>query len=99
MAHLDDAQLLDLKAQTDALYGSYLQEAIRLSLTGLALLILLLLVALRSVLRVARVLAPLVLAVLSVAAGLVLAGATAQHLASGGNAVDRRHRFELRPFL
>jgi predicted exporter len=73
-AHVEDAQVLDLKAQTDALYASYLQEAIRLSLCGFALIVLLLLFALRSPLRVARVLAPLVLAVLAVAAGLAVCG-------------------------
>ena len=73
-AHLQDTQVLDLKAQTDALYASYLQEAIRLSLCGFALIVLLLLFALRSPLRVARVLAPLVLAVLTVAAGLAIGG-------------------------
>jgi predicted exporter len=63
-----------LKTQTDALYAGYLQEAMRLSLTGFGLLVVLLALALRSPLRVARVMAPLVLAVLSVAAGLVLGG-------------------------
>jgi predicted exporter len=63
-----------LKTQTDALYAGYLREAIRLSLTGFGLLLVLLAIALRSMLRVARVLAPLVLAVLSVAAALVAAG-------------------------
>ena len=73
-AHVEDTQVLDLKAQTDALYASYLQEAKRLSLCGFALIVLLLLFALRSPLRVARVLAPLVLAVLAVAAGLAACG-------------------------
>jgi predicted exporter len=73
-AHLQDTHVLDLKDQTDALYASYLQEAIRLSLCGFALILLLLLFALRSPLRVARVLAPLVLAVLAVAAGLAVCG-------------------------
>ncbi|MEA3132285.1 MAG: hypothetical protein QOG17_131, partial [Gammaproteobacteria bacterium] len=73
-ANLNDTQVLDLKTQTDALYAGYLQEAIRLSLCGLAVIVLLLLFALRSPLRVARVLAPLVLAVLVVAAGLALFG-------------------------
>jgi predicted exporter len=45
-----------------------------LSLTGVLAILLLLLVALRSPLRVARVLAPLLLAVLTVAAGLSLSG-------------------------
>jgi predicted exporter len=73
-AHLDEARLLDLKYESDALYASYLGEAIHLSLAGLAALTLLLLAALRSVLRVARVLAPLLLAVIVVAAGLALSG-------------------------
>jgi predicted exporter len=71
---LDDAQVLDLKQESDALYASYLTEAIHLSLAGGLAIIALLLFALRSPARVARVLAPLLLAVLSVAAGLVLCG-------------------------
>jgi predicted exporter len=73
-AHVDEARVLDLKREADALYGGYLQAAMRLSLAGFMGLIVLLGVALRSTLRVARVLAPLVLAVLCVAAGLVLCG-------------------------
>jgi predicted exporter len=73
-ANLPNTQILDLKLETDALYAGYLQEAIRLSLCGFVLIVLLLLVALREAQRVARLLAPLVLAVLTVAAGLVLAG-------------------------
>jgi len=73
-AKVDDAQVLDLKQESDTLYASYLSEAIRFSLAGFLALTVLLLVALRSPLRVARVLAPLVLAVLSVAAGLAIAG-------------------------
>ena len=67
-------QLLDLKRESDALYASYLQEAIRLSLAGLAAILALLLLALRSPIRVARVIAPLVLAVLCVAGGLAACG-------------------------
>ncbi|MEA3107997.1 MAG: hypothetical protein QOI88_2602 [Gammaproteobacteria bacterium] len=73
-ARLPNTQVLDLKQQTDALYAGYLQEEIHLSLCGLVLIVLLLLVALRSPARVARLLAPLGLAVLTVAAGLALAG-------------------------
>jgi predicted exporter len=73
-AKADDAQVLDLKQESDALYAGYLSEAIRFSLAGFLALTVLLLIALRSPLRVARVLAPLVLAVLSVAAGLAIAG-------------------------
>jgi len=73
-AKLPNTEILDLKLQTDALYAGYLQEAIRLSLCGFLLIVVLLLAALRSPLRVARLLAPLGLAVLTVAAALVLAG-------------------------
>jgi predicted exporter len=62
--------LLDLKHESDALYAAYQSAAIRLSLLGLAVIVLLLLVALRSLTRVARVIAPLVLAVLVVSAAL-----------------------------
>jgi predicted exporter len=73
-ASVQDARLLDLKAQTDALYGDYLHEAMRLSAAGFLAIIGLLFLALRSVFRVLRVLAPLVLAVLVVAATLTICG-------------------------
>jgi predicted exporter len=73
-APVSDAQVLDLKQESDALYAGYLREAIHLSLAGVVALIVLLLIALRSPLRVARVLSPLLLAVLVVAATLVSAG-------------------------
>jgi predicted exporter len=73
-AKVDDARVLDLKHESDALYASYLREAIHLSLAGILALIVLLLIALRSAQRVARVLAPLLLAVLVVAAALACAG-------------------------
>ena len=66
--------VLDLKSETDALYSTYLREAVRLSLLGLAAIVLLLLAALRSPARVARVVLPLALAVLTVAAGLSALG-------------------------
>jgi predicted exporter len=66
------AQVLDLKQESDALYSQYLREAMRLSLAGFAAIVVLLVVALRSTGRAARVLAPLVLSVLVVAAVLVL---------------------------
>ena len=72
--HVDGARVLDLKQESDALYADYLAEAIHFSLAGFLALTVLLLFALRSPLRAARVLAPLVLAVLAVAAGLALAG-------------------------
>jgi predicted exporter len=68
------AQALDLKQESDALYSDYLREAMRLSLAGFAAVVVLLLIALRSPARTLRVLAPLVLAVLVVAAALVLFG-------------------------
>jgi predicted exporter len=68
------ALALNLKQQSDALYAAYLGQAIHFSLAGLLALTALLLIALRSPLRVARVLAPLVLSVLIVAAGLAVSG-------------------------
>jgi predicted exporter len=73
-SHVDEARVLDLKQESDALYDNYLSQAIHFSLAGFLALTILLLIALRSPRRVARVLAPLVLAVLSVAAGLAIAG-------------------------
>ncbi len=73
-SHVDGARVLDLKQESDALYDDYLGEAIHYSLAGLLALTVLLLLALRSPLRAGRVLAPLVLAVLTVAAGLAMAG-------------------------
>jgi len=71
-ARIPQAQTLDLKQEADSLYAGYLSEAIHLSLAGIVALTILLLIALRSPLRVAKVLAPLALAVLCVAAGLAL---------------------------
>jgi predicted exporter len=68
------AAVLDLKGEADSLYSLYLAQIVRLSLLGFAAIILLLLIALRSPIRVLRVVAPLALAVLVVAAGLVVAG-------------------------
>jgi len=73
-AGVPEARVLDLKQESDALYADYLSEAIRFSLAGFLALTVLLLVALRSPRRVLRVLMPLVMAVLTVAAGLVLCG-------------------------
>ena len=65
---------LNMKQETDALYGGYLREAVRLSLAGLCAIVLLLSLVLRSAVRVARVIAPLALAVLAVSAGLIASG-------------------------
>jgi predicted exporter len=67
------AGVLDLKAEADGLYAHYLQQAASLSLAGLAALCLLLAGALSPV-RALRVVTPLALAVLTVAAGLAAAG-------------------------
>jgi predicted exporter len=66
------AQVLDLKHESDALYSDYLRDAMRLSFAGSLAIVVLLLIALKSPGRAARVLAPLVLAVLVVAAALAL---------------------------
>ena len=66
--------VMNIKHELDALYASYLAEAVHLSLAGLGAIVVLLLIALRSAARTARVIAPLVLAVLVVSAGFALAG-------------------------
>ena len=71
----DRVTVLNLKDQVDALYSSYLAGAVRLSLAGFAAIVVLLLVALRRPARVLRVVLPLALAVLTVAASLRLFGA------------------------
>jgi predicted exporter len=68
-----EATVVDLKQESNLLYDRYLAEALRLSAFGFAAIILLLLVALRSVRRVARIIAPLVLAVLIVMSAFALA--------------------------
>jgi predicted exporter len=68
------ALLLDLKGESDALYSEYLSEALRLSAAGFAAIVVLLLVTLRSPARVARVVTPLLLAVLTVAAAILVSG-------------------------
>jgi predicted exporter len=72
-SQVEEARVLDLKQESDALYGGYLAEAIHFSLAGFVALTVLLLIALRSPRRVVRVLAPLVLAILTVPAGLAIA--------------------------
>ncbi|WP_257248689.1 MMPL family transporter [Burkholderia cepacia] len=73
-AGVPDALFVDMKAEADRLYVSYVHEDIRLSLAGFAAIAVLLLIALRSPRRVVRALAPLVAAVLVVTAGFALAG-------------------------
>ncbi len=71
----DRVTVLDLKDQADALYTSYLAGAVRLSLAGFAAILVLLLLSLRQPSRVLRVVLPLALAVLTVAASLTVFGA------------------------
>lgn len=67
------ARMLDLKAEADDLYTHYLEQAVSLSLAGFGAILILLVVS-RSPTRALRIVAPLALAVLAVAAGLTAAG-------------------------
>jgi len=67
------ARMLDLKAEADDLYTHYLRQAVSLSLAGLGAILILLIVS-RSPARALRIVTPLALAVLTVAAGLTAAG-------------------------
>jgi len=69
-----NALFVDLKAESDNLYGGYLHEAVLLSMGGLIGIIVLLLAVLRSPLRVMRVVLPLLGAVMLIAAVLVACG-------------------------
>jgi len=73
-AGLPDVLFVDMKAESDQLYSGYLHEAIQLSLGGLVAIIGLLLLVLRSPMRVIRIIAPLVAAVITVTAGLAVFG-------------------------
>ena len=72
--HITGAMLIDLSGTSNQLYKSYLINGIKLSLSGVAFIALLLLFVLRSPVRVFRILLPLIAAVLTVSAGLVLLG-------------------------
>ncbi|MDR3099949.1 MAG: MMPL family transporter, partial [Paraburkholderia sp.] len=72
-AGVPGALFVDLKTEADRLYVNYVREDIHLSLAGFAAIAVLLTIALRSPRRAARALAPLVAAVLVVAAGFALA--------------------------
>ena len=71
---LADVLFVDLKAESDRLYSGYLYEAIFLSLGGLVAIIGLLLLVFRSPMRMARIIAPLVAAIITVSAGLAVFG-------------------------
>ncbi|QEL65521.1 hypothetical protein OTERR_20450 [Oryzomicrobium terrae] len=66
--------LVDMKGEMENLYASYLHEAILLSLAGVGVIVALLTATLRSARRVGQILAPLFGAVVTVTAGLLLAG-------------------------
>ena len=68
------AVLLDLKGESDRLYGDYRREALTHSLLGAAAIVALLFIGLRSPRRVFDVLAPLVAAVVVTAGVLAAAG-------------------------
>jgi len=68
-----EATVLDLKYESDALYSGYLSGALRDSVLGFVAILALLTISLRSIGRVWRVIAPLLLAVLAVMMGLVRA--------------------------
>lgn len=72
-AGIRNAMFVDLGTESNRIYADYLKEAVLLSLAGFSAIVVLLAVSLRSAVRVMRVLAPLVAAVLLVMAGLVVA--------------------------
>ena len=71
---VQQAYFIDLKTETDKLYRGYMEEAIMLALFGLAAMVVLLAFNLRSAARLARVMVPLIAAVLAVAAILAISG-------------------------
>jgi predicted exporter len=71
---LPNVLFVDMKAESDRLYSGYLHEAATLSLGGLAAIVMLLLLVFRSPVRVLRIIAPLVAAVVTVTAGLAVLG-------------------------
>ena len=73
-SQLPNVLFVDMKAESDRLYSGYLREATVLSLGGLVAIVGLLLIVFRSPVRVLRIIAPLVAAVITVTAGLALLG-------------------------
>jgi predicted exporter len=69
-----NALFVDMKAESNHLYTSYMNEAIMLSLLGLLAIVILLLFVLRSATQVLAIIVPLAAAVLTVTAGLALFG-------------------------
>jgi len=73
-AQLPRVLFMDMKVEADRLFAGYLNEAIVLSLGGLAVIFGLLLVVTRSASRAVRIIAPMVAAVITVTASLALFG-------------------------
>lgn len=73
-ADLAEVLFVDMKAESDRLYSGYLHEAIVLSLGGMAAIIVLLLLIFRSFTRTARIIVPLLAAIITVTAGLAVFG-------------------------
>lgn len=71
-AQLNNVVFIDMKAESNHLYAGYMQEAITLSLMGLAAIIVLLFFVFKSMTHLLRVIAPLAAAVITVTAGLVI---------------------------
>ncbi|MEZ0209595.1 MAG: MMPL family transporter [Methylophilus sp.] len=71
---IPNALFVDMKAESNRLYSSYMQEAILLSLAGVLAIIGLLLITLHSIKQLVAIIIPLVAAVLTVMAGLSLVG-------------------------
>ncbi|MFT3735878.1 MAG: MMPL family transporter [Rhodocyclaceae bacterium] len=66
--------LVDLRGQAESLYGTYLNEAIKLSVWGFAGILLLFVISLRSFKRVLQLMLPLAGTVVLVMAGMMLLG-------------------------
>lgn len=73
-ARLATIRAIDIKTETQDLYAGYLSEALHMAGLGATAIVLLLAVVLRSAARLARVVAPLAVAVLLVAAAHVVLG-------------------------
>lgn len=71
---ITNISFIDVKTELDQLYSRYLNNAIWLSLGGLAAILVLLFIVLRSPSRAVRIVLPLGLAVLVVTAGLISCG-------------------------
>ncbi len=69
-----EVRLIDIGVETRGLYADYLSRALKTAAVGAAAIVVLLAVALRDVLRLARVVLPLVIAVLTIGAAHVAIG-------------------------